>query len=53
LEILRGALARLNDEQQSLLILRFIERKSHEQVAEIMGKSLSAVKSIQHRALQQ
>lgn len=48
---LRRALSQLTDEQQTLLILRFVERKSHEQVAEIMGKSSSAVRSIQHRAL--
>lgn len=51
LESLRQALSHLSDEQQSLLVLRFIERKSHEQVALVMGKSISAVKSIQHRAL--
>jgi RNA polymerase sigma-70 factor (ECF subfamily) len=51
LEALRVAVGHLSDEQQTLLVLRFIERKSHENVAMIMGKSVSAVKSIQHRAL--
>lgn len=51
LDTLRGAISHLNEEQQMVLILRFIERKSHEQVAEIMNKSGTAVKSIQHRAL--
>lgn len=50
---LRSAISSLNDEQQALLVLRFIERKSHEQVAAIMGKTVPAVKSIQHRALNQ
>jgi RNA polymerase sigma-70 factor (ECF subfamily) len=51
LETLRGALTGLNDEQQHILVLRFIERRSHQEVADITGKSVSAVKSIQHRAL--
>jgi RNA polymerase sigma-70 factor, ECF subfamily len=52
-DLLRRAITTLNDEQQAILILRFIERKSHQEVAEIMNKSESAVKSIQHRALHQ
>jgi RNA polymerase sigma-70 factor, ECF subfamily len=51
IETLRQALSGLTDEQQGILVLRFIERKSHQEVAEILGKSVSAVKSIQHRAL--
>lgn len=50
-ETLRHALSGLTDEQQNILVLRFIERKSHQEVATILGKSVSAVKSIQHRAL--
>ena len=50
---LRAALRQLNDGQQDILILRFVERKSHAEVAEIVGKSVSAVKSAQHRALNQ
>jgi RNA polymerase sigma-70 factor, ECF subfamily len=48
---LRRALAQLPQEQQDILVLRFVERKSHEEVAELLGKSVSAVKSTQHRAL--
>lgn len=51
IDTLREAVQQLNEEQQSVLILRFVERRSHEETAEIMGKSVSAVKSIQHRAL--
>ncbi len=51
LEMLRAALRGLTEEQQSILILRFIEHKSHQDVALLVGKSVSAVKSIQHRAL--
>lgn len=48
---LRAALRKLSDEHQDILLLRFVERKSHAEVAEIVGKSVSAVKSAQHRAL--
>jgi RNA polymerase sigma-70 factor, ECF subfamily len=48
---LRQALTFLSEEQQEILLLRFIERKSHQEVADIVGKSVTAVKSIQHRAL--
>ena len=51
IDTLREALRQLNDEQQTVLILRFVEHKSHEQVAEIIGKGVNNVKSIQHRAL--
>lgn len=52
-DVLRAAIRSLSDEQQSILVLRFIERKSHQEVAEILKKSVSAVKTIQYRALNQ
>ncbi|MBN1564286.1 MAG: sigma-70 family RNA polymerase sigma factor [Anaerolineae bacterium] len=48
---LRAALRNLTADQQDVLLLRFVERKSHAEVAAIMEKSISAVKSTQHRAL--
>lgn len=53
LELVRRALHQLSDEHQSILFLRFVERKSHEEVALILNKSMTAVKSAQHRALSQ
>jgi len=53
LERLRAAVRQLSEEHQSILILRFVERKSHEEVAAILDKSVTAVKSAQHRALSQ
>jgi RNA polymerase sigma-70 factor (ECF subfamily) len=50
-ETVRNALSELSEEQQTILILRFVERRSHEDVAAILGKSVTAVKSAQHRAL--
>jgi RNA polymerase sigma-70 factor (ECF subfamily) len=48
---LRTALAKLTQEQQDILLLRFVNHKSHEEVGHILNKSVSAVKTIQHRAL--
>lgn len=48
---MREALQQLSDEQQTILVLRFVERKSHEEVAELLGKSGRAVATAQHRAL--
>ena len=48
---LHDAMRQLSEEQQSVLILRFVERKSHEEVGRILNKSVAAVKTIQYRAL--
>ncbi len=48
---LRAAMQQLPDDYQSILLLRFVERKSHEEVAALLGSTASAVKSAQHRAL--
>jgi len=48
---LQHAIARLPEEQQQVIILRFVEGLSHVQVSEIMGKSEGACRVIQHRAL--
>lgn len=50
-ESLRRALHELSEEHQTILILRFVDRKSHEEVAALLGKTMTAVKSAQHRAL--
>jgi RNA polymerase sigma factor (sigma-70 family) len=50
---LQDALQRLSAEQQTILILRFVEHKSHDEVAALLDRSVSAVKTIQHRALTQ
>lgn len=51
LQTLKTAVAQLSEEHRMVLILRFVERKSHQEVADIIGKGVSAVRSIQHRAL--
>jgi RNA polymerase sigma-70 factor, ECF subfamily len=48
---LRTALGQLSTDQQTILILRFVERRSHDEVARIMGKNAAAIATAQHRAL--
>lgn len=53
MEALRQVLKNFDEDEQTILLLRFVERKSHKEVADILGKSVSAVKSTQHRVLVQ
>ncbi|MEO8610513.1 MAG: sigma-70 family RNA polymerase sigma factor [Chloroflexota bacterium] len=48
---LHEAIGTLTDEQQQVVILRFIEGQSIETVADMMGKNANAIKALQHRAL--
>lgn len=48
---LRKALQCLSPDQQQVIALKFLEGLSNEQAALIMGKSVGAIKSLQHRAL--
>ena len=49
---LAEAVSALPDEQQTVIQLRFIEGYGLEETAQIMSKSVGAVKALQHRALQ-
>ena len=48
---LASAVKDLDDEEQQVIILRFVEGLSHREVADIIGKSEGASRVIQHRAL--
>nr|HID14179.1 sigma-70 family RNA polymerase sigma factor [Anaerolineae bacterium] len=50
-QYLAELLQMLTDDQQQVIILRFIEDLSIAEVAQVLGKSKGAVKSLQHRAL--
>lgn len=50
-EQLRQALAKLPQDYQTLLILRFMQQLPHDQVASILNKSEGAIRVMQHRAL--
>lgn len=48
---IRQALWKLTDLQQRIIVLRFLEGLSNEEVAEITGKTVGSIKALQHRAL--
>ncbi|MCB0216190.1 MAG: sigma-70 family RNA polymerase sigma factor [Chloroflexi bacterium] len=50
-QALRAALSELTDDQQQVIILKFVDGLSNLEVAQILGKTEGAVKSLQHRAL--
>lgn len=48
---LAAAIARLTEDQRQVIILKFVEGLDNEMVARTLGKSVGAVKTLQHRAL--
>ncbi|MDD5431090.1 MAG: RNA polymerase sigma factor [Candidatus Pacebacteria bacterium] len=51
IEKIKSLIPRLSQNQQDVLIMRFVEDLSPEEIAAIIGKSVGAVRLIQHRAL--
>ncbi|MBZ0298447.1 MAG: sigma-70 family RNA polymerase sigma factor [Anaerolineae bacterium] len=49
--VLRAAIAELTEDQQQVVILRFVEGYRVEAIASLMGKQPNAIKALQHRAL--
>ncbi len=47
----RAAILHLREEQRQVIILRFVEEMDYREVAAVIGKSVPAVRVIQHRAL--
>jgi RNA polymerase sigma-70 factor (ECF subfamily) len=47
----REAVMQLRDEQRQVIMLRFVEEMGYQEVAQVIGKSVPAVRVIQHRAL--
>lgn len=50
-EKLRQGLLTLTEDQRQVILLKFIEGYSNDEVAEIMGKTVGAIKLLQFRAL--
>jgi len=50
-ERLVKAMGHLTEDQRQVVLLKFIEGLSNDQAARILGKTVGAVKSLQHRAL--
>lgn len=49
--VVRAALAQLSPDQQEVLSLRFAAQLTSRQIAEVTGRSIGAVKALQHRGL--
>ncbi|HEY7268719.1 MAG TPA: sigma-70 family RNA polymerase sigma factor [Dehalococcoidia bacterium] len=47
----RAAIMCLREEQRQVIMLRFVEELDYREVAQVIGKSIPAVRVIQHRAL--
>jgi len=45
------AIGKLTDDQRQVILLKFIEGYTNEEIADIMGKTVGAVKALQFRAL--
>ncbi|MDA8189354.1 MAG: sigma-70 family RNA polymerase sigma factor [Dehalococcoidales bacterium] len=52
IEQLQEAMRCLTEEQRRVVLLKFVEDMDNRQVAEVLGKSEGAIKSLQHRALE-
>lgn len=50
-DYVRKALTLLTEEQRTVIILKYLEGKSNREIAEVLEKSVGAVKAMQHRAL--
>ncbi len=48
---LRDSLSHLTEKQREVIILKFVDGLSNAEVAQVMGKTEGAIKSLQHRAL--
>ncbi|MBI4789170.1 MAG: sigma-70 family RNA polymerase sigma factor [Chloroflexi bacterium] len=49
--MLLGAMSHLPAERQQLLILKFVDEMSNAEIAQVMGRSEGAIKSLYHRTL--
>ncbi len=50
-QALRRALGELTEDQQQVIVFKFVDGLSNHEVAQLLGKTEGAVKSLQHRAL--
>lgn len=48
----RHALSRLTPEQRQVVVLRYLEDFDLDEIAEMLGKPVGAIKALQHRALE-
>jgi len=53
IEAIKAKLAKLEPDQQNVLIMKFVEDKSNKEIADALQKTEGAIRVIQHRALKQ
>ena len=53
LDRVRAALARLNPSQRQVIAMRYLEVRSHHEIAGLLGKSIGSVRTLQHRGVMQ
>ena len=51
--VVRAALATLEQDQQSVLLMKFVDELSNKEIADALQKTEGAIRVIQHRALKQ
>lgn len=52
MEKIRSAMVKLSPDQQDVIMMRFVEDLSNEEIAEALGKSEGAIRLLQFRAIQ-
>ncbi len=52
LDRVKNAIKQLNEDQQNVLIMRFVEDLSYQEISAVLDKSEGAIRLIQHRAIQ-
>jgi RNA polymerase sigma-70 factor (ECF subfamily) len=50
-ERVRAALRLLTPDQRQVIVMRFLEGWSNEEIAQVLDKPVGAVKALQHRAI--
>jgi RNA polymerase sigma-70 factor (ECF subfamily) len=53
LKLVKNAIAKLEPDQQNVIIMKFVDELSNKEIADALGKSEGAIRVIQHRALRQ
>lgn len=52
IERVQGAISKLREEYQTLIVMRFVDDRSTTEIASVLGKSEGAIRLMQYRALQ-
>lgn len=53
LDVIKKAVKKLPPDQQTIVIMKFVEEMSNKEIAKILGKTEGALRVLQHRALKQ